>query len=293
MDKMQQQQDIKSLLVVGADSRIGKYFYRYFKSNKNFITYGTSYKDSNYLKLDLMDNDFLIPNPVGRSIALIFASKSSHSYCEQFPELSRKVNVENTLKLVSKLNQLGWQSIYFSSTHVFSGARPWVSVEAPRNPGSEFGRQKAELESEIIANNQNLIIRVTKVLNLEDNPFKEWLKTLNNSKLIKPYKDYPISPISISSLYEGTMEILNYHTSGIWHLGNSEQCDYAEVAFQLAKNFGYDTQLIQETTEYQALDHYPKYASLDVSSTQKYTNWKPESISSAIESCKKSLGANF
>ena len=272
----------QSILIIAADSKIGSYFYNYLKFKTDILTFGTSYKDPKFLKLDLLSNEYEIPSPQGRGIALIFAAKAGHAFCEKFPEESYYVNVTKNLILTKYLHLMGWETVHFSSTHVFSGTVPWISTSDVPNPISAFGKQKADLEDNLSKLQGNIVIRVVKILNLNDDPFASWLVNLRNQRLIQPFKDYPISPISPTSFLAGTFEIIENFNSGVWHLGNSEQCDYAKVAFLLAKYLDYDTNLVKSIYKSIEISHSPKYASLDTSKTQKLTNWKPETISTSI-----------
>ena len=279
----------KTFLIVGADSKIGKYVWKKFQNSSNINLIGTSYKNSNFFKLDLnnlnkLDN--LIPKPVGKSVALFFAGKSVHSYCEKYPEETRHINVTQTLKLTEILNSYGYSTVHFSSTHVFSGEKAFMKIHEPTNPKSIFGQQKAELEKILLSTDNNMIIRVTKILNLFDNPFADWILKLKSNSVITPYKDYPISPISVTSFLSGISNIVQNSDNGLWHLGNSEQIDYAGIAISLANKLNLNFRLVQETLNYEKLPHYPKYSSLDISATQQSTRWIPENIEKAIDSTK-------
>jgi dTDP-4-dehydrorhamnose reductase len=276
----------KTVLIVGADSKIGKYVWNNFKNSSSINLLGTSYKSSNFFKLDLNNFnklDKFIPKPVGKLVALFFAGKTVHSYCEKYPEETRHINVTQTLKLTEILNSYGYSTVHFSSTHVFSGEKAFMKIHEPTNPKSIFGQQKAELEKVLLSTDNNMIIRVTKILNLLDNPFADWISNLKLKNLITPYKDYPISPISVTSFLSGISNIIQNSDNGLWHLGNSEQIDYAGIALSLAKKLKLDFRLVQETLNYEKLPHYPKYSSLDISATEQLTSWVPENIEKAID----------
>jgi dTDP-4-dehydrorhamnose reductase len=273
----------QSMMIIAADSKLGQYFYNYLRFKTDILTFGTSYKNPKFLKLDLLTSEYNIPSPQGRGIALIFAAKTDHAFCEEFPKESYYINVTKNLILTKYLNSMGWETVHFSSTQVFSGIAPWVSVSDVPDPISAFGKQKADLEKNLSKFQGNIVIRVTKVLNLNDDPFSSWLVNLRNQRLIQPFKDYPISPISPSSFLDGTFKILENFNSGVWHLGSSEQCDYAKVAFLLSKHLNYDTNLVKSILKSNKINHSPKYASLDTSTTQKLTSWKPETISNSID----------
>ena len=222
------------VLIVGADSKLGKNFFEEFIRMNDFVTVGTTDKSTpGLIHCDLRDKQHRLPLPRPGAKALIFAAKSNHEVCEKFPNETYEINYIQTVKLIKYLNKLGYQTIVFSSTQVFSGNEPWIKVQDKQDPVSVFGKQKKELEDWILTSDVNLIIRVTKVLNLKDNPFKSWVSSLGMGQTIMPFKNYPISPISTKSLLSAVLEIKNNFRNGIVHLGNSEQTDYVNIAKNL------------------------------------------------------------
>ena len=272
------------VLIVGADSKLGKNFFEKFIRMNDFVTVGTTNKSTlGLIHCDLRDKQHQLPLPRPGAKALIFAAKSNHEFCEKFPNETYEINYIKTVELINYLNKLGYQTIVFSSTQVFSGNKPWINVQDKQDPVSVFGKQKKELEDWILTSDMNLIIRVTKVLNLEDNPFKSWVFSLGMRQTITPFKNYPISPISMKSLVSAVLEIKNNFSNGIIHLGNSEQTDYANIAVKLATILEMDLSLINGIFPDPAIiKHIPKFSSLDLSETIATLSWVPETIEEAV-----------
>jgi dTDP-4-dehydrorhamnose reductase len=272
------------VLIVGADSKLGKNFFEIFTRMNNFVTIGTTNKSTlGLIHCDLRDKEHKLPIPRPGAKAFIFSSKSNHEVCEKFPNETYEVNYTQTVELISYLNNLGYQAIIFSSTQVFSGNKPWMKIQDKQDPVSVFGKQKKELEDWILTTNMNLVIRVTKVLNPEDNPFKSWIHSLGMRKVITPFMNYPISPISMKSLMSAVLEIKDNFTGGLIHLGNAEQTDYANIAAKLATILEIDLDLINGIyPDPTSIKHIPKFSSLDLSATTAMLSWVPETIDEAV-----------
>jgi dTDP-4-dehydrorhamnose reductase len=279
---------ISEFLLIGADSNLGKHYFDSLIRFENVKVTGTSYKsNSSFLKFDLNDADLPFSSPNGRGKALIFASKPNHSFCEQYPAESYEINVTRTFDMINKLNSLGWDTVVFSSAQVFSGNSPWMNVSDTPDPISTYGKQKVALENLLEICKSNLVIRVTKILNMKADPFNTWVEGLKSERIIKPFKNYPISPISVISLINGSLEIMNNSKNGVWHLGNKEQTDYYTLAKIIASENGLDSNLILFSDPHEIpMEHYPKYASLDCTFTELKTNWKAESLLESVKNSK-------
>ena len=271
---------IDDYLVIGADSDLGKNFYNTLNLLDEVNVKGTSNKnDSDLINFNLMDDFYPFNSPSGKGKAFIFASKPNHKFCELYPLQSHEINVIKTKKLIDYLNKLGWDTIIFSSAQIFSGSKSWMKNTDRPDPISNYGKQKVELENLIKDTEMNLIIRVTKILNFNADPFNSWFRGLTFGRQISPFKDYPISPISIPSLMDGTFKIIENNRNGIWHLGNSEECDYAHIAHLIAEKYNFNQELIKEISPQSvAMENYPMYASLDIYQTELTTNWKAENL---------------
>ena len=110
-------------------------------------------------ELDLSKDSWEIPE---HDTAYICAGETSTLRCEENPEETRLVNVTNTIKLARRLNNVVW----LSSERVFDGATPYRKITDKLCPTTEYGRQKAETEKELLKMGAT-VIRLSKVLGWE------------------------------------------------------------------------------------------------------------------------------
>ena len=61
-------------------------------------------------------------------------------------ELCKKINVDNTIKLISKLKNTGSYFIFLSSCSVFNGAQPFINFNEPTSPKNNYGIFKVKIE---------------------------------------------------------------------------------------------------------------------------------------------------
>jgi dTDP-4-dehydrorhamnose reductase len=105
----------------------------------------------------------------GHREALILAAVPSIVQCERDPAGTRAVNVDGTLRLAEALLADGVLPVFFSSDYVFDGARGGYRESDPTAPGTEYGRQKAEVEARLLAlaGGACRILRLSKVFAVE------------------------------------------------------------------------------------------------------------------------------
>ena len=102
------------------------------------------------------------------------------------------INVDATLRLIDRLLARGIYVVYLSTNQVFDGSMPNVPPDAPVNPISEYGKQKARTENELkmlIQQGAPLsILRLAKVISPQMQLVKGWVETLATGTPFVPFK---------------------------------------------------------------------------------------------------------
>jgi len=236
----------RKILIIGIDSMVGKILKLNLESC-GFEVYGTSrriYAEQNLYFLDLNSHEFELP-PNFFDFAIFCAGETSVKKCEEYYNETRKINVENTIQLISYLTNRGVFIVFISSNKVFDGSQPFCTPEHLTNPITNYGRFKLEVEDYLIAKRvPSSILRLTKVLSPNSGVLEEWHHCLAKNIAINAYIDVLVSPIGLPQVAEAVFSIISSEKMGVFHLGGKFETSYFELAKQYFKNNSEALQLI-------------------------------------------------
>jgi dTDP-4-dehydrorhamnose reductase len=216
------------VLVVGADSVIGGALLNAFGRR----AIGTSRrKDSPHIKLDLSSKEDCFQKLPNVKTAFLCAGITSIQKCHEENEISKKINVTNTLLLSENLINNRSKIVFFSTSLVFDGEKQFPHEEDATNPICEYGMQKQQVENQIIKYGENsLIIRLSKIVTPSLPIFTKWAAELLDNNKIYPFTDYQMAPLSLESIVDLAEKLLQDWHSGVLHFSSDEAVSYAEAA---------------------------------------------------------------
>lgn len=226
------------------------------------------------IELDLCTFSESWTPPAGVGVALICAGITQTHYCRTHPTASREVNVSQTFKLCQLLAHAGIHVVVLSTNQVFDGSRPHVERHAPTNPQTEYGKQKAELESAVSSAFPEAcsIVRLTKVVHQELSILKNWKNALQRDEVIHPFSDFYCAPIGLQTVADSLYAWMLNPVPGIHHLSGERDIAYAEMAWALCRFLRKPEALVRpirvEDAD-QALEWNPRYTSLDMSNSSQ------------------------
>ena len=203
--------DIKqnnSTLIVGGDSTIGGRLVAAFEDDCNPIWQTTRHHtkvNDKCLFLDLSDdmNCWHLKHESFKT-SIFCAAITSHEQCQLDSELSWHVNVKGTVALATRMAEAGTFVIFISSNAVFNGESPFVRPNDPVTPQTEYGRQKAEAEEQLLKLGDKVaIVRFSKVITPEMPLISRWIRDLKAGIVIHPFIDMVIAPVPIAKLFDG------------------------------------------------------------------------------------------
>lgn len=275
-------------LIVGVEGGIGRALYELLLPSYNAV-YGTSRREQDgeiFFQIDL-SNDFTglkkIPNSC--NIAFICAATTKIVDCENDRVGSYAVNVTNTVKLVSTLQDLGMFVVWLSSNAVFSGKRPFSGLDEPYMPLTEYGRQKAAAEREIIELGGVAIIRLTKVLSKDTPLIASWIKNLKNGEKIYSFSDSYFCPISLKFAIDAIAKVGCNFKEGIFNISGSDDISYFDFARMLAINSCGGDDLIRPVNKammQSTMLFNGRFGSLDMSMTTSSLDIKPQLLTEVL-----------
>jgi len=235
------------VLVVGADSVLGAALFKAFGRR----AIGTSRRaDSPHIKLDLSSKEDCLQKLPNVRVAFLCAGITSIQKCHEEHEISKLINVTNTLLLSENLINNNSKIVFFSTSLVFDGGKQFPYEEDATNPMCEYGMQKQQVENQIIKYSESaLIIRLTKIVTPNLPIFIKWATDLLDNNKIYPFTDYKMAPLSLESIVDLAEKLLQDWHSGILHFSSDEQVSYAEAASILGDLLKTDlNNIIRKTT---------------------------------------------
>lgn len=219
---------------MGGDSQIGSYLVNFFERNSVKVFRSTRRKelDRNEIYLDLSKNNLVFPTQLYSS-AIICAGVTKISCCEDFPEQSSKVNVDNTIVVIQRLLERGIRVVFLSSNSVFDGSKQFYNFFDEVSPISNYGRFKVAVEN-FFSHPNFSILRLTKVVTRNSPLIVEWEKYRKNSEesSLIVFKNHFISPISLNDVSYAVHSILMSKVNGIFHLGSNFELSYYDFAIK-------------------------------------------------------------
>lgn len=279
----------KKFLIVGGDSLLGRNLALALRTDNN-VTVTTRHKDrqgDGSLFLDLDDAAGVKKLSVDYDIVFLCASITSTEFCRLNPETSRALNVDALVEITRKFTEASKRVVFFSSNYVFNGKVKFPLPSTPRCPATEYGRQKADAEKQILELDKNhLIIRLSKVVHPEFSLFVKWIKELKNGHKVTPFSDLYFAPVSLQFAVNTILKITSVGSTGIWHISADRDISYAEAAKYICDKLRISDSLLEPVTVRNAgvlLENIPEFTALDMHVTADRLGIKTPSPFQAIE----------
>jgi dTDP-4-dehydrorhamnose reductase len=180
------------------------------------------------------------------------------------------INVDATLRLIDRLLARGIYVVYLSTNQVFDGSMPNVPPDAAANPISEYGKQKAQTETELKALMKQgarlSILRLAKVISPHMPLIKQWVETLTTERPIRAFYDMVIAPTPIDAVTRAIAALMHRQSQGVYQLTGPRDVSYADVGRYIAQRLGVDCGLVEAVSAASAgmpIGATPRYTTLD------------------------------
>jgi len=292
---------ITRFLVVGGDGFLGSALSQTIQSHGGNVT-ATSRRcaasSESSVFLDLYDEESLAKLDVsGFETAFICAGVSKYSEFDATPLVCQHALVENTILFCSRLMDAGCFIVYLSTSAVFSGEQPYVAENSDTSPTTAYGRHKCKVEQgllELTAGSAGVvaIVRISKVLAPNTPIICDWYDSLSSGENIYPLSDLRISPVSLSYVVEGLIELACAREQGVFHLSGERDITYADLASGLADQWGFPSDRVRPVTSKTAgvLPSYtPRHPSLGMTRAAQAVGKRPQSLENCIAEVAKGL----
>jgi dTDP-4-dehydrorhamnose reductase len=278
-------------LIVGADGFIGRALADYLVcAGENVLetTRRGNMCSEKRVFLDLTQDVSGWSPPCPVSMAYLCAGISSLEVCRRTPEQSAMVNVHNTIALARTLIRTGVFVTFLSTDLVFSGSDPFRDADAPVCPLTEYGRQKAETERQLLALGHLVaVVRFTKVLGPNMPLFKQWIQSLQQNEVIHPFVDLVLAPIPLSFAIQVLHRVAVQRSPGIFQVSGDQDVTYAQLAHHIAQRLGVSPDLVQPVKAEEMgiqLEAIRLYSTLDMTRLRTEFAMQPPNVWSTIDS---------
>jgi dTDP-4-dehydrorhamnose reductase len=243
-----------SILIVGVDSQIGGYLRASF-AHKHFVVTGSSRRKATgeaqqegtiFIDLDL--NSLIIPEKPF-DVAIVCAGMNLAT-CKEYPEVSERINVQNTVRLIDNLLEKGTHVIFLSSNSVFDGNQAFYKYTDIPNPTSNYGIYKHRVEEYLQTGKKNAsILRLTKVLTPRASFIVMWEKYIAEGVRFDVYNNHFLSPVSMNDVASTVTSMIEKRKPGIYQLSGNKEISYFDFAQIYFKDNAYALSLMDEQVD--------------------------------------------
>lgn len=217
------------------------------------------------------------------------ASLTDVDLCEKDPKLAMKVNGEATGFIAKVCKETGSYLVYVSTDYVFDGMRGQYSEEDGPAPINAYGRSKLLGEEEMARYRPRGCVARTSVVYGWGRSYRPNFATWVHSKLaaneqVRVVSDQFASPTLNTHLAKMLLEVAERQMKGVLHVAGSTRINRYEFAVMLAKQFGFNENLITpiqaQAANWKA--RRPVDSSLNVSKAQGILTSKPVTLDQAV-----------
>jgi dTDP-4-dehydrorhamnose reductase len=293
-------------LVVGSEGKIGAALIRRLESRGKKVMATTRRQDqvgADRLFLDIRSAEAIAGLDLRVAQAYLCAAVTSIAACAQDPAATWSINVAGIVSLACQLLKREAAIVFPSTSLVFDGFVAGNAHDDEICPTTEYGRQKAQAEVELLRLAGSVgIVRLTKVLPACFPLFQSWKRDLLAGRACHPYRDVAFAPIPLDFAVEALCRCAELQYRGIVQVSSETQVSYAEAAHRLALRLGVDPALVQPVQKNEGSPNAPSrtYETLDVSRLKSEFGLAPPDVwetldktfAAPIAPCPASLSQN-
>lgn len=282
--------DVRRWLVVGGDGLIGKRLVQEAQSADRVVL-GSSRRNINgqpYVDLNTGDTDAALAT--APEVVILCAAVTSIQKCRDEPEMSTRINVDQTVRLAAQFLQQGAFVIFLSSNTVFNGNVERPDEYAPLEPVTEYGAQKAKAEVALQAlpgaEKRLAIVRLSKVIAPSEGLAVNFLRHFQAQQSCRAFDDLRMAPVSLRYVVDGLLALAFRCCPGVFHLSGRDELSYAEFARALARRVGVPSTLVETLSSQDAgveVLFRPRFPALGMTRTHEVLGLAPESLEQVID----------
>ena len=232
-----------TLLIVGSAGFIGRHVAACWRADRRpLIT--ASHRPGADLFIDLRGDPGMIAHSLrpGVTHALVCSGITSIDQCFHDTVTTHAFNVTNAMDWMRLLLDRDIHVIFCSSDFVFRGDRGGYREDDALDPVTEYGRQKAAVETALAgAGKPHSILRMGKLYGLDPDPGSFLHSVLADTMAGGPVRaatDQIIAPSRVDDVARTVAAIIDRHLDGIFHIAPIKTCTRYDLACLLAGLIG-------------------------------------------------------
>lgn len=231
----------KKVLILGGSGFLGQSLVKFFGSDRCAFTYHSNKIDGG-LKFDISQDKLadLELDFSEFSHVFILGANSRINDCFKNFESAKKLNVENTIRIIDESIKLNLIPVFSSTDLVFDGSEGDYSVDSKTNAIVAYGKFKEEVEQYLIQNIKDFrIIRISKVLSHtygQGSFLDQWYDAIKSKNCINCIEDFYFTPIEINDFLKQIDEVLT-DSNLINHICGIEKVNRVDLFHKFAKEW--------------------------------------------------------
>ncbi|MFH0875125.1 MAG: SDR family oxidoreductase [archaeon] len=236
------------LLVIGGSGLLGSNFSIISSNNNEVIsTYSKNQIQLNgcsCIKLDATNLSDLtnVIKKVKPETIVNCAGLTNVDYCETHKDEAHNLNVKIPQNLVLSQKDSSFKIVHISTDSVFDGKKGNYTEDDLTTPLNVYSKTKLDGEKVVLNSNNYLILR-TNLFGwnfLEKLSLAEWfIEKLSKKQKTSGFSDVFFNPLTVNTLTEIILKLLNTKASGLYHLGSTKISKY-EFGTKIAELFNLD-----------------------------------------------------
>jgi len=264
------------VLILGKNGFLGSYFRTLSKAAGATLTSNVESADQKIVTHSDFENFFSKLSSI--DVVINCLARANIDFCENNPEEAQWVNATLPGLISEYCAEKSISMVHFSTDAVFDGSSSLVSENMETNPLSVYGKTKLDGERNVILNYDKAIVIRTNFFGCSprrDSFAEKAMEAAYANQQFSGYTDVFFTPTHARNVVEGTFQLINKNTSGLFHLTGEERLSKYEFARRLVAFTGNPPKLLSEKSTDNPLYAYrSKDLSLDNTKIQKFYTLK-------------------
>lgn len=255
---------VKSVSIIGPNGQLGTDLVKTF-ANAGWKINPITHAQINVEKIDSVKR---VLNENKADWVINTAAFHKVDECEKDPEKAWLINATGPKNVAQIANDLGSRSVFISSDYVFSGNLPIgtsYSEDHSVSPINAYGHSKAAGEvATLSADTKNLVVRISSVFGAAGSSGKGGnfvetiLKKAKGKEPLSVVNDIYMSPTYTVDASKIVHSALEANMNGIIHAANIGSSTWFDLASEILKFTGIETQLTPSQTNGDQIPKRPK-----------------------------------
>ena len=261
------------ILIVGSTGEIGHPLSQFLEGRGMEVFRASRSVDlnqKNCLKIDLLNIPEVIErleSPSKFDAAVLSVGHSRLREAGINSEESELINFRSQVSFGEYFVASGCKKLVFlSSNRVFRGKSANVIKHAKYSYTTEYGRQKAMAETELLKLGEAVrVIRITKVLSESNSLLTDWVLKLKSGQKIMAFTDVMVSPVTLDDTVKVIAEVIESECESIMQFSATDEIRYFDLAQFVARYLGVDARLVVAQNAEESGETPLEHASLECS----------------------------